>query len=69
VGHHRYINFSLGLDPDPSPGRAGGEPRKPTDDDNRRALTAVKKRFEGLKFDGFVITEIRDDLKNTSDRR
>ena len=68
MGFHRYINFSLGLDPDPAPGRAGGEPSKATDADIRNALAAVKRRFEGLKFDGFVIVEIKDDLRKPGDR-
>jgi len=68
VGFHRYINFSLGLEPEPTPGRAGGE-KQATDADYRTALAAAKRRFEGLKFDGFVIADIRDDLRKPGDRK
>ncbi len=58
--HHRYINLSLGLEKDPAAGKAGGEPGKATRDETARALAAVKRRFDGLKFDGYVIAEISD---------
>jgi hypothetical protein len=66
VTHHRFINLSIGLDKDPSGGRKGGEPSKPTADEIARALEAVRRRFQGLKFDGYVIADITDPDAKTS---
>ena len=64
--HHRFINLSIGLEKDPSGGRKGGERSKPTADEIARALEAVRKRFEGLKFDGYVIADITGPEPMTS---
>jgi hypothetical protein len=58
VTHHRFINLNIGLDRDPSGGMKGGDRSKPTNEDIAKALAVVKTRFEGLKFDGYVITDI-----------
>ena len=62
VTHHRYINLGLGLEL-AGGGRAGGERDKPAPETIRaRALEAVKKRLEGLTFDGFTIIDVVDPL-------
>jgi hypothetical protein len=67
VTHHRFINLNIGLDKDPSGGMTGGDRSKPTSDEIAKALEVVRKRFEGLKFDGYVITDITGpDPKSSS---
>ena len=64
--HHRFINLSLGLDRDPSGGMKGGERNMPTADELAKALEAVRRRFEGLRFDGYVIADITGPDPKTS---
>ena len=63
MGHPRYINFSLGIDPDPSGGRKGGEKdKKPTPQEKARVLAKAKEKIERMKFEGYIVTEVADDL-------
>jgi hypothetical protein len=63
VGFHRYINFSIGIDKAPSGGKAGGEREQPpTKEEKRTVLAKAKKKIEGMNLDGYVVTEIADDL-------
>jgi len=63
VAHHRFINFSVGIDKDSSGGMKGGErDQKPTKDERARVLAKFKARLENMRVDGYVITELADDL-------
>jgi hypothetical protein len=63
VAHHRYINFSLGIDQDPGGGRKGGEQdKKPTPQERASVLAKAKAKIERMKFDGYVVTQIADDI-------
>jgi hypothetical protein len=63
VGFHRYINFSIGIDKAPSGGKAGGERDKPpTKEEKAVVLAKAKKKIEGMNLDGYVVTEVADDL-------
>jgi hypothetical protein len=63
VGHHRYINFSIGIDRAPSGGKAGGERDKPpTPEEKAMVLAKAKRKIEHMHLDGYVVTEIADDL-------
>jgi hypothetical protein len=67
VTHHRFINLNIGLDKAPGGGMKGGERSKATNDEIARALEAVRRRFEGLTFDGYVIADITGpDPKSSS---
>jgi hypothetical protein len=63
VGHHRYINFSLGIDVDPTGGMKGGElDKKPTPEEKARVLAKAKRKIEHMKLEGYIVTEVADDL-------
>jgi len=63
MSYHRYINFSIGIDKAPSGGKAGGERDKPpTQEEKKSVLAKAKKKIEGMNLDGYVVTEIADDL-------
>jgi hypothetical protein len=63
VGHHRYINFSIGIDKVPGGGLKGGERAgKPTKDEKTKVLAKFKSKIENMKMDGYVVTEVADDL-------
>jgi hypothetical protein len=63
VSFHRYINFSLGIDVDSSGGLKGGErDKKPTQEEKARVLAKAKRKFEGTKLDGYVVTVVADDI-------
>ena len=63
MGHHRYINFSIGIDTVPGGGLKGGERAgKPTKDEKARVLAKFKSKLEHMKVDGYVVSEIADDL-------
>jgi hypothetical protein len=62
VGHHRFINFSIGIDVD-SGGMKGGERgKKPTPEEKARVLAKAKQKIERMKLDGYIVTEVADDL-------
>ena len=63
MGHHRYINFSLGIDKDPSGGMKGGErDQPPTKEEKAKVLEKAKRKIERMKLDGYIVTEVADDL-------
>lgn len=63
MGHHRYINFSIGIDKVPGGGLKGGERHeKPTKEEKARVLAKLKSKIENMKMDGYVVSEVADDL-------
>ena len=62
VAHHRYINFSIGIDTAPGGGKTGGVKDKPTPEERARVLAKAKKKIENMNLDGYVVTEVKDDL-------